>query len=85
MSVQHLASEALNESRANVDDFRNEYDIQVAEDKVHDKAFKREFQDVSAVMIDQLYRLFRKRPRYVCVWYVCACVQLKCSHKCMQL
>merc|ERR1711971_400726 len=28
-----------------------------------DRSFKREFHDVSAVQQDQLYRLFRKRPR----------------------
>lgn len=62
-NLKQLASEAVTESRSNLDDFRNEYDILVAEDKVMDKAFKREFHDVSAVMADQLYRLFRKRPR----------------------
>ncbi|KAK7108965.1 cilia- and flagella-associated protein 43-like isoform X2 [Littorina saxatilis] len=61
--LKQLASEAVSESRGNLEDFRNEYDILVAEDKVMDKAFKREFHDVSAVMADQLYRLFRKRPR----------------------
>ena len=78
--LQHLASEAVNESRANLEDFRNEYEILVAEDKVMDKAFKREFHDVSAVMADQLYRLFRKRPRCVhtrvCVpAHICVCVR----------
>ncbi|KAK7508542.1 hypothetical protein BaRGS_00000108 [Batillaria attramentaria] len=58
-----LSGEAVLEARTNLEDFRNEYDILVAEDKVLDKAFKREFNDVSAVMADQLYRLFRKRPR----------------------
>jgi hypothetical protein len=61
--VQQLSGEALSESRANLDDFRNTYDTLVAEDKVFDKSFKRDFNDVSAVMVDQLYRQFRKRPR----------------------
>nr|KAG5692265.1 hypothetical protein BaRGS_007173 [Batillaria attramentaria] len=61
--LKTLSGEAVLEARTNLEDFRNEYDILVAEDKVLDKAFKREFNDVSAVMADQLYRLFRKRPR----------------------
>ncbi|KAL8576297.1 hypothetical protein ACOMHN_006220 [Nucella lapillus] len=62
-NLKQLANEAATESRNNMDEFRNEYDILVAEDKVMDKAFKREFHDVSAIIADQLYRLFRKRPR----------------------
>ncbi|PVD30534.1 hypothetical protein C0Q70_09802 [Pomacea canaliculata] len=61
--LRQLASEAVVEARINVDEFRNQYDILVAEDKVMDKAFKREFSDLSAVMADHLYRVFRKRPR----------------------
>ncbi|XP_076460305.1 cilia- and flagella-associated protein 43-like [Babylonia areolata] len=61
--LKQLANEAVLESRSNLDEFRNQYDILVAEDKVMDKAFKREFHDVSAIMADHLYRLFRKRPR----------------------
>lgn len=61
--LKALASEAVHEARSNLEDFRNEYDILVAEDKVLDKAFKREFHDVSAIQADQLYKLFRKRPR----------------------
>lgn len=48
-----------------MDAFRGHYDDLNAEDKVMDKAFKREFNDVTAVQQDQLYRLFRKRPRSV--------------------
>jgi hypothetical protein len=59
-----VAAEAFAESKKNVDAFRNDYEILVAEDKVMDKAFKREFSDVSAVYVDQLYKLFRRRPRY---------------------
>ena len=53
------------EARKNVDAYREQYDILIAEDKVMDKAFKREFNDVTAVQQDQLYRLFRRRPRLV--------------------
>lgn len=58
-----MAGQAVMETRKNVDAFREQYDILLAEDKVMDKAFKREFNDVSAVQQDQLYRLFRRRPR----------------------
>ncbi|WAR21242.1 CFA43-like protein, partial [Mya arenaria] len=51
------------ETRKSVDAFREQYDILLAEDKVMDKQFKKEFQDVSAVQQDQLYRFFKKRPR----------------------
>lgn len=65
ISPQVLAAEAHTEAKKNVDAFRNDYEILVAEDKVMDKAFKREFSDVSALHIDQLYKLFRRRPRCV--------------------
>lgn len=52
-------------ARKNVDNFKEGYDILVAEDKVMDKGFKREFADLPALQNEQLYKLFRKRPRYV--------------------
>ena len=64
-SLQALTANALMESKKHVDAFKEQYDILNAEDKVMDKAFKREFNDVTAVQQDQLYRLFRKRPRSV--------------------
>ncbi|XP_060599927.1 cilia- and flagella-associated protein 43-like [Ruditapes philippinarum] len=61
--LKSLASQAVIDTRKNVDNYREQYDILLAEDKVMDKAFKREFNDVSAVQQDQLYRLFKRRPR----------------------
>ncbi|XP_064629915.1 cilia- and flagella-associated protein 43-like isoform X2 [Lineus longissimus] len=58
-----LAIEAFSEARKNVDNFRDGYDILLAEDKVMDKAFKREFHDATALQVEQLYKLFRRRPR----------------------
>ena len=58
------------DTRKNVDNYREQYDILLAEDKVMDKAFKREFNDVSAVQQDQLYRLFKRRPRYLYLLHV---------------
>ncbi|KAL5017485.1 hypothetical protein ScPMuIL_007074 [Solemya velum] len=61
--LKHFASLAYVEARKHVEAYRELYDNLVAEDKLIDKGFKREFMDVSAVMQDTLYRLFRRRPR----------------------
>ena len=63
--VQINTVQALHEAKKNVDAFTELYDILLVEDKLLDKGFKREFHDVSAVMVEQLYKLFRKRPRWV--------------------
>lgn len=73
VTLQNLSAEVLAESRKHVDDFREQYDKLVAEDKVMDRGFKREFNDVPAHYVDQLYKLFRRRPRWV-LSYTCACV-----------
>lgn len=52
-----------------MDSFKEGYDILVAEDKVMDKGFKREFADLPALQYEQLYKLFRKRPRYKARYY----------------
>ncbi|XP_062576681.1 cilia- and flagella-associated protein 43-like isoform X2 [Saccostrea cucullata] len=62
-AMKALTATAVMESKKHMDAFKEQYDILNAEDKVMDKAFKREFHDVTAVQQDQLYRLFRKRPR----------------------
>ena len=62
---QQLASEAVAETRKNVENFRSEYDNLQAEDKYLDKAFRREFNDVSALQVDLLYKQFKRRPRLV--------------------
>lgn len=61
--MKAITAHAMMECRKNVDAFREQYDILVAEDKVMDRSFKREFNDVTALQQDQLYRLFRKKPR----------------------
>ena len=50
-----------------VDDYRDTYDIRVAEDKVMEKNFRKEFPDVNAAIVDQLARVYRRRPRLVFV------------------
>jgi len=61
--LKQLAAEAYITARKNVDSFKEGYDILVAEDKVMDKGFKREFADLPALQNELLYKLFRKRPR----------------------
>lgn len=65
VTFQQLAFEAVSESRKNYDNFRNAYELLQAEDKIIDKSFRREFGDVSALMVDQLYKQFKRRPRSV--------------------
>ncbi|ESO90244.1 hypothetical protein LOTGIDRAFT_233795 [Lottia gigantea] len=61
--LKQLTTEAVNESKKNLEKFRDDYDRLLAEDKLMDKTFRREFNDVSAVMADTLFKLFKKRPR----------------------
>ncbi|XP_019644439.1 PREDICTED: cilia- and flagella-associated protein 43-like isoform X1 [Branchiostoma belcheri] len=51
------------EARAAVEHFREEYENIVAEDKVMDRAFKKDFADVPAHLQDPLYKAFKRRPR----------------------
>ncbi|XP_026210810.1 cilia- and flagella-associated protein 43 isoform X2 [Anabas testudineus] len=43
--------------------FHETYESLVAEDKVLDKEFRKEFFDVPAHVVDHLYKLFKRRPR----------------------
>lgn len=45
-----------------MEEVKEQYEVLVAEDKEMDKAFKKDFADCEPY-VDQLYRLFRKRPR----------------------
>lgn len=57
-----LAS-AVAEARRELDLFRDEYEMLMAEDKALDKAFKRDFSDQDPHAVEQLYKLFKRRPR----------------------
>jgi len=61
--LKALSIQAVMEAKKNMDSFHEEYRNLEAEEKLLDKNFKREFNDVSAVVADQLYKLFRRRPR----------------------
>ncbi|CAK8681425.1 cilia- and flagella-associated protein 43-like [Clavelina lepadiformis] len=57
------SSARVEEIRKIVDEYQEVYDNVVAEDKLLDRAFKREFSDVPLSVADQLYKLFKRRPR----------------------
>ncbi|XP_061084124.1 cilia- and flagella-associated protein 43 [Conger conger] len=63
MALKSKIGEKLQKYRSIVDDFRETYDNAVAEDKLLDRGFKKEFADISVHMVDQLYKLYKRRPR----------------------
>ncbi len=54
---------ALVEAKHEMEIFRDEYEIMMADDKALDKGFKRDFSDQDPHTVDQLYKLFKRRPR----------------------
>ncbi|PIK58588.1 putative WD repeat-containing protein 96-like [Apostichopus japonicus] len=62
-SLKVNSSHAVVNAKKIVDGFRDTYDIKIAEDKILDKSFKKEFPDIHPILVDQLYKLFRRRPR----------------------
>ncbi|XP_061693101.1 cilia- and flagella-associated protein 43 isoform X3 [Syngnathoides biaculeatus] len=46
-----------------VESFQESYDNLVADDKAQDKDFRKEFASVHKAHVDQLYKLFKRRPR----------------------
>lgn len=72
---------ALAEAKREVDQFRDSYEIVLAEDKALDKAFKKEFADQDMHTVEQLYKLFKRRPRWVGYGTVMQVVVLKVLNK----
>ncbi|XP_072041951.1 LOW QUALITY PROTEIN: cilia- and flagella-associated protein 43-like [Amphiura filiformis] len=62
-ALKHMCQQAVGQAKKMVDDYRDTYDIRVAEDKVMEKNFRKEFPDVNAAIVDQLARAYRRRPR----------------------
>ncbi|XP_048464916.1 cilia- and flagella-associated protein 43 isoform X2 [Rhincodon typus] len=58
-----VKSQMTQNMKVMVDRFRESYDDLVAEDRLLDRGFRREFSDVSAAMVDQLYKLYKRRPK----------------------
>ena len=73
---QHYCQQAVGQAKKMVDDYRDTYDIRVAEDKVMEKNFRKEFPDVNAAIVDQLARVYRRRPRLVLFCFVVFCFVL---------
>ncbi|CAM4726849.1 unnamed protein product [Leuciscus chuanchicus] len=61
--VKNKIGEELKKHRETVDEFREVYDNTVAEDKLLDKGFRKEFYDIPGHITDQLYKLYKRRPR----------------------
>ncbi|XP_073476632.1 cilia- and flagella-associated protein 43 [Aquarana catesbeiana] len=60
---KNQTAELVKTFKVQVESFRESYDDLVAEDKLLDRGFKKEFPDVPAHHVDQLYRLYKRRPR----------------------
>ncbi|XP_068133207.1 cilia- and flagella-associated protein 43 isoform X2 [Hyperolius riggenbachi] len=60
---KNQTAELVKTFKTQVESFRESYDDLVAEDKLLDRGFKKEFSDVSAHYVDQLYKLYKRRPR----------------------
>ena len=58
------SSLAVGDARRAVEQFKDNYEMLIADDKTLDKMFRKEFTDLDTHTIDILYRLFKKRPRY---------------------
>uniref|UniRef100_A0A7M4F3D5 Cilia- and flagella-associated protein 43 n=1 Tax=Crocodylus porosus TaxID=8502 RepID=A0A7M4F3D5_CROPO len=56
-------AEAVQIARRQVDAYRETYDNLVAEDKILERGFRKEFSDVPMHLIDQLFKLYKRRPR----------------------
>ena len=61
--LQQEKREEVEEIEDMVESYQEICDGITAEDKMIDRAFKREFSDQPTAVVDQLYRHFKKRPR----------------------
>lgn len=68
-----------------VEEYQESYDGVTAEDKLLERGFKRDFSDVPLSMVDHLYKLFKRRPRYIKRWIMSYIVILKwiCFWQCV--
>ncbi|MCI4376303.1 hypothetical protein PGIGA_G00187010 [Pangasianodon gigas] len=62
-TVKNQIGKTLNNHREDVEAFREIYDNTVAEDKLLESGFRKEFFDVPGHIVDQLYKLYKRRPR----------------------
>lgn len=55
-------SSVVNTAKRKIKECREQYDHMLAEDKVLERDFKRDFSDCEP-FVDQLFKLFKRRPR----------------------
>ncbi|XP_006166470.1 cilia- and flagella-associated protein 43 [Tupaia chinensis] len=60
---KNQTSEAIRKSREDLDMYKEHYDNLLAEDKVLDRSFKKEFSEIPSHQVDILYKLFKRRPK----------------------
>ncbi|XP_032890082.1 cilia- and flagella-associated protein 43 isoform X2 [Amblyraja radiata] len=56
-------AQVMQDTKMMVDQFRETYDDLVAEDRLLERGFRKEFFDVNAAMVDQLYKIYKRRPK----------------------
>ncbi|XP_066549969.1 cilia- and flagella-associated protein 43 [Amia ocellicauda] len=61
--IKQDIAEDLKKHKEDVDAFRETYDNTVAEDKLRDRGFRKDFFDVPGHVVEDLYKLFKRRPR----------------------
>ncbi|XP_064602614.1 cilia- and flagella-associated protein 43-like isoform X2 [Liolophura sinensis] len=62
-AAKQISSQTLQETKQQVEHFTGEYVRLQLEDKVMEKTFKKDFSDCTALQAEQLFKLFKKRPR----------------------
>ncbi|KAM9477072.1 cilia- and flagella-associated protein 43 [Clarias gariepinus] len=62
-SIKIQIERTLNDNKEDVEAFREMYNDTVAEDKLLDSGFHKEFSDIPGHIVDQLYKLYKRRPR----------------------
>ena len=75
--VQVQLSNVINAAKRKIKECREHYDYMLAEDKVLDRDFKRDFSDCEPY-VDQLYKLFKRRPRLEYYFSVCELSSMVC-------
>ncbi|XP_004402070.1 PREDICTED: WD repeat-containing protein 96-like, partial [Odobenus rosmarus divergens] len=60
---KNQTSEAIQKAREDLDMYKEHYDNLLAEDKVLDRSFRKEFSEIPSHQVDILYKLFKRRPR----------------------
>ena len=63
VTLQNQSAVIESEIQKKVDEYREVYDSLLAEDKILERAFKRDFSDIPLSISDQLFKLFKRRPR----------------------